>query len=101
LFGISDLLAFWLLLLLTISARRPEFGHHLFIDRALDHYIIFNEKHLRKILEEYVEYYNNCRTHLSLDKNSPEPRGVEKPEKGKFVSIPKVGGLHHLYKRVA
>jgi hypothetical protein len=35
------------------------------------------------------------------DKNIPEPRGVEKPEKGNVVSIPKVGDLHHLYKRVA
>jgi transposase InsO family protein len=68
---------------------------------CLDHYIIFNEKYLRKILDEYAEYYNNCRTHLSLDKNSPEPRNVEKREKGKVASIPKVGGLHHLYKRVA
>jgi len=48
-----------------------------------------------------MDYYNNCRTHLSLKKNSPKPRNVEKPEKGKVVSIPKVGGLHHLYKRVA
>ena len=68
---------------------------------CLDHFIIFNEKHLLKILGEYVEYYNNCRAHLSLNKNSPMPREVEKPNKGKIVAIPKVGGLHHLYKRVA
>jgi len=36
-----------------------------------------------------------------LKKNSLEPRNVEKPEKGRVVSIPKVSGLHHLYKRVA
>jgi putative transposase len=68
---------------------------------CLDHFIVLNEKHLLKILDEYVEYYNNCRTHLSLEKNSPLPRDIEKPEKGKIISIPKVGGLHHLYKRVA
>ncbi len=68
---------------------------------CLNHFIIFNEKHLLKILDEYVDYYNNCRTHLSLDKNSPMPREVEKPEQGKVTAIPKVGGLHHLYKRVA
>ena len=68
---------------------------------CLNHFIIFNEKHLLKILDEYVEYYNNCRTHLSLNKNSPMPREVEKPEKGKVTAMPKVGGLHHLYKRVA
>ncbi|MHC4755493.1 MAG: IS3 family transposase [Planctomycetota bacterium] len=49
-----------------------------------------NEKHLLKILEEYVEYYNNCRTNLSLNKNSPMPREVEKPEQGKVTAIPKL-----------
>jgi len=67
----------------------------------LDHCIILSENHLYRILKDYTDYYNNCRTHLSLKKNSPEPRNVEKPEEGKVVSIPKVGGLHHLYKRVA
>ena len=66
---------------------------------CLDYYIILNESHLYKVLSEYIEYYNNFRTHLSLDRNSPEPRYVEKPEKGKVVSIPKVGHLHHLYKK--
>ena len=68
---------------------------------CLDHFIVVNEKHLLKILDEYVEYYNNCRTHLSLNKNSPMPRELEKPEQGKVTAIPKVGGLHHLYTRVA
>ena len=68
---------------------------------GLDHFIIVNEKHLLKILDEYVEYYNDCRTHLSLKKNSPIPGNIEKPAKGRVIAIPKVGGLHHLYKRVA
>ena len=68
---------------------------------CLNHFIIMNENHLLKILDEYVEYYNNCRTHLSLNKNSPMPRQVESTSKRKVVAIPKVGGLHHLYKRVA
>ncbi|MBA7603097.1 hypothetical protein ES703_10200 [subsurface metagenome] len=68
---------------------------------CLDHFIILNEKHLLRILDEYVDYYNNCRTHLSLKKNSPKPRTVENLTKGKVVSISKVCGLHHLYKRVA
>jgi len=68
---------------------------------CLDHCIILSENHLYRILKDYMDYYNNCRTHLSLKKNSPAPRNVEKPEEGKVVSIPKVGGLHHLYKRVA
>lgn len=68
---------------------------------CLDYFIILNEKHLSKILTEYIEYYHNCRTHLSLKKNSPVPRVMEKPEEGKIISIPKVSGLHHLYKRAA
>ena len=68
---------------------------------CLDHMIIFGENHLRKILAEYFRYYNNSRAHLSLDGNSPIPRKVEPPEKGKIVAVPFLGGLHHLYKRSA
>ena len=65
---------------------------------CLDHCIILSEDHLYRILKDYMDYYNNCKTHLSLKENSPEPRDVQEPEKGKVVSIAKVGGLHHLYK---
>ena len=64
---------------------------------CLDHFIVLGERHLMRVLTEYAEYYNNCRTHLSLKKNSPNPRNIEKAEKGEVVPIPKVGGLHHLY----
>jgi putative transposase len=68
---------------------------------CLDHFIILSENHLCCILKDYMDYYNNCRTHLSLDRNSPSLRDIEPPSKGKVISIPKVGGLHHVYKRVA
>ncbi len=68
---------------------------------CLDHVIVLNENHLHRILSEYVRYYNESRTHLSLERNSPEPREVEPPGKGKVVAIPHVGGLHHRYTRVA
>jgi transposase InsO family protein len=68
---------------------------------CLNHMIILNERHLRRILKEYFEYYHNSRTHQSLDRNSPVHREVEPTEKGKVVSIPMVGGLHHRYTRVA
>ena len=67
---------------------------------CLDHIIIFNQKHLPKILTSYRDYYLNARTHLSLEKNSPIPRKIEPKSKGKVIAIPQVGGLHHLYKRV-
>jgi hypothetical protein len=47
------------------------------------------------------EYYHNSRTHLSLDKDSPEPRAVEPPEMGEVFELPLVGGLHHRYTRRA
>ena len=81
-----------------------KFGYRDFLQppdpRCLDHCITLSENHLYRILKDYIDYYNNCRTHLSLKKNSPEPRNVEKPENGRVVSIPKVSGLHHFYKRV-
>jgi len=68
----------------------------------LDHVIVMNERHLRRLLRTYVtEYYHPCRTHLSLGKDAPEPRAVEPPEIGKVVELPLVGGLHHLYARRA
>ena len=38
---------------------------------CLDHIVIFNERHLRRILSSYVDYYHRTRTHLSLDKDCP------------------------------
>ena len=60
-----------------------------------------NEKHLHMIFSEYFEYYHKFRTHLGLEKDCPNTRAVEEPEKGKVVQFPKVGGLHHLYSRQA
>lgn len=68
---------------------------------CLDHVIILNENHLRRILSEYVEYYNRSRTHLSLNMDSPETRPVQTPDQGKVTVIPQVGGLHHRYERHA
>jgi transposase InsO family protein len=66
---------------------------------CLDHVIIFNEDYLRRVLSEYFGYYHQVRTHQSLDRNSPIPREVEQPAKGKVISIPMVGGLHHQYRK--
>jgi len=68
---------------------------------CLDHMIILNENHLRRILDSYFGYYHESRPHMSLDDNSPEPREVEPESKGKVISIPMVGGLHHRYTRDA
>lgn len=68
---------------------------------CLDHLIILNEQHLRRILREYVHYYNQSRPHLALDRNAPTPRDVEPPSQGPIVAFPEVGGLHHRYTRAA
>ena len=67
---------------------------------CLDHMIILNEKHLHSVLDEYINnYYNISRTHMSLEKDSPVHRPVQ--ANGKIVSRPILGGLHHVYSRVA
>ena len=68
---------------------------------CLDHVIVLDEQHLRRILRKYVDYYHSCRTHLSLEKDAPEPRRIESPTMGKMSAIPKVGGPHHYYTRRA
>ena len=68
---------------------------------CLDHLIILGDQHLRRILKDYVNYYNHCRTHLSLKRNAPFLRELEPSSKGPVTAIPKVGGLHHLYTRAA
>ena len=68
----------------------------------LDHVIVMNEQHLRRLLRTFVaEYYHRSRTHLSLGKDSPDPRSVEPSSIGNVVELPVVGGLHHLYTRRA
>ena len=62
--------------------------------------IIFDEKHLHDILDEYInDYYNVSRTHMSLEKDSPIHRPVQAD--GKIISKAILGGLHHNYSRVA
>jgi hypothetical protein len=46
-------------------------------------------------------YYHGARTHLSLEKDAPEPRPVERLDEGRIVETPMVGGLHHRYTRQA
>ena len=68
---------------------------------CLDHIVIFNERHLRRVLSSYVDYYHGTRTHLSLDKDCPDSRPIQHRNVGRVVAIPKVGGLHHRYERLA
>jgi transposase InsO family protein len=67
----------------------------------LDHVIVLNERHLRRLLSSYLEYFHRSRPHMGLDHNAPEPRAVEPPEHGRVVAEPMVGSLHHRYRRCA
>jgi putative transposase len=68
---------------------------------CLDRVIVFNERSLHHHLEAFTTYYHRSRTHLALQKDTPEPRPVQSPEAGGIISIPEVGGLHHRYERRA
>jgi putative transposase len=68
---------------------------------CLDHMIVFHENSLRRTLASYFDYYHRSRTHLSLGKDTPEPRPIQLPEIGSVVAVPQVGGLHHRYERRA
>lgn len=68
---------------------------------CLDHMIVFGERSLRRHVAQFLDYYHGTRTHLSLKKDSPEPRPVQPPDSGWIVSIPVMGGLHHRYERRA
>ncbi len=68
---------------------------------CLDHVVVLNDAHLRRLLRDYLLYYHSARTHLSLAKDAPEPRPVERPDRGRIVETPLVGGLHHRYTRRA
>ena len=62
---------------------------------SLDHLVVFDEAQLRRVLKNYASYYNQVRTHLSLEKNAPDFR---RPHKlGSVAAIPILGGLHHQY----
>jgi transposase InsO family protein len=65
---------------------------------CLDHFVVFGEAHLRRVLKAYASYYNEVRTHLSLNKDAPDFRRAQ--PFGLIAALPVMGGLHHQYVRV-
>jgi len=65
----------------------------------LDHVIVLNERHLKRLMAEYVRYYHQDRTHLGLAKDTPVSRPIAArfPSGRNFRSFPRLGGLHHRY----
>jgi transposase InsO family protein len=65
---------------------------------CLDHMLVLGESHLRRILKSYARYYNETRTHRSLEKDAPLSRPVQRI--GRITSHALLGGLHHQYCRI-
>jgi putative transposase len=63
----------------------------------LDHVIILNERHLKRLMSSYVLYYHEDRTHLGLAKDTPagRPTEIRSARENKIQSFPRLGGLHH------
>ena len=69
---------------------------------CLDHYLILSEAHLRRIVKEYVVYFNTERPHQGLDQRVPDPSNYISPSGSqKIIGQPILGGLHHAYRRLA
>jgi transposase InsO family protein len=90
-----------------IAARSP--WQNPFVERligsirreCLDHVIVLNDMHLRRILRSYFGYYHEWRVHRALEMDCPESREVHSVDRGLVVEIPEIGGLHHHYERAA
>ena len=72
---------------------------------CLDHVLVLDERHLERVLQEYLAYYNSARPHRSLGLVPPfpgpsPPRAAQGPP-GRIVARPILGGLHHVYQRAA
>ena len=67
----------------------------------LDHVVVLDEKHLRRVLGRYLDSYHGWRCHNSLEQDSPDGRMVQSAELGEVVEFPEAGGLHHHYERRA
>ena len=65
--------------------------------------LILNERHLRRVLAEYVTYFNRWRPHRSIDQRAPCAPAVTAPRRdgAKVVAEPVLGGLHHVYQLAA
>jgi putative transposase len=65
----------------------------------LDHVIVLNERHLKRLMTEYIRYYHDDRTHQRLEKQTPAGRRVATMTDlhAKIIAMPRLGGLHHRY----
>lgn len=71
---------------------------------CLDHLVILSEQHLRRVLKDYVAYFNQARPHQGIEQRIPAPLEhavCASGASGKVIAFPVLGGLHHDYQRAA
>jgi putative transposase len=70
-----------------------------FRNELLDHVIIFNEAHLKRLTKDYLRYYHEDGTHDGFATDAPAKRAMQVRKPGDtLVSLPRIGGLHHRYR---
>ncbi len=63
----------------------------------LDHVVVLNKKHLKRLLSAYLDYYRPWRTHRSLAGDASDHRPVRSAKPAQVIAFPAVHGLHHSY----
>jgi len=86
------------LILVRPGTRYP---HSDFATALLDHVLVPDEAHLKRMLKEYVAYFNGERPHQGLGQRVPNPTGGKACRARPIEARPVVGGLHHAYRRAA
>src|SRR6266849_722584 len=69
---------------------------------CLDHVLIFHERQLQRVLNQYVTYFNHARPHQGIHQQVPEPNSSPHSTchvRNKVIALPLLGGLHHDYQR--
>ena len=105
---ISDIFAGSFLISFNCAAAPKSPWQNAYVERLigtlrrdlLDHVIVLDEHHLKRMVDEYLTYYHDSRTHLGLGKECPTSRPVQSGP-GEIIGSPRVGGLHHRYDRSA